>query len=107
MIGYIIFEKISKNIIAIVHSKNAKDCYNSEIYDYTWWDTDDSGAFPPLESVFTETRTYDKIREAAYRLESDQLLPRVLGDEQDGNPDAWSVWVADRERIKTLVPKPC
>lgn len=106
MIGYIIFEKIGKKIIAIEHSKKSKDCYNPEIFDYTWWDTDDSGAFPPLESEFVETRTYDIIRKAGYELETDPMLPRILGREADGETEVWSEWESARESlVKSKVPK--
>ena len=107
MTGYIIFEKTSKKIVAIEHSKNAKDCYNSEIFDFTWWDCDDSGAFPALDSEFVEQRTYDVVRKAGYELETDPLLPRVLGREADGDTEAWSDWEAARDTlVKSRVPKP-
>lgn len=107
MIGYVIFEKISKKIIAIEHSKKAKDCYNAETFDFTWWDTDDSGAFPSLESEFTETRTYDVIRKAGYELETDPMLPRILGREADGETEVWAEWETARESlVKAKVPKP-
>lgn len=107
MIGYIIFEKISKRVTAIEYSKKAKDRYNSEIYDYTWWDTNDSGSFPYLESIFTETRTYDVVRKAGYELETDPMLPRILGREADGETEVWAEWETARETlVKSKVPKP-
>jgi hypothetical protein len=104
--GYIIFRKSNNKILAIEHSKKAKDCYNSEIFDYVWWDCEDSGAYPQLDTVFSETRTYDVIRKAGYELETDPLLPRVLGREADGDTGAWAEWEAARETlVKARVPK--
>lgn len=106
MIGYIIFQKSDNKIIAIEHSKKAKDCYSSESFDFTWWDTDDSGPFPQLETVFIENRSYDVIRKAGYELETDPLLPRILGREADGETEVWAEWEAARETlVKSRVPK--
>jgi hypothetical protein len=106
MLAYIIFQKSDNKILAIEHSKKAKDCYNLEIFDYTWWDSEDS-PYPKIDTVFTESRTYDIIRKAGYELETDPMLPRVLGREADGDTEAWAEWEAARESlVKARVPKP-
>ena len=104
MLAYIIFNKNTKEILAIEHTKKAKDCYNPDIFDYTCWDSEDS-PYPSMGAEFVETRGYEEIRKAHYKLETDPMLPRVLGQEADGDDTGWALWENARNEIKLKVPK--
>jgi len=105
MLGYIIYDKKDNKIIAIEHSKNAKDKYNSDIFGFTWWDTDVSGGFPSMEDVFIETRSYVDIRSAGYKLEADDLYLACSGQNEDGDDEPYKKWKDKRLEIKGLIPK--
>ena len=115
MLAYIIVNKETNEIMgiefnrimAIEHCKIAASRYNPEISDYTHWSIEDSGAYPQMDEVFTDTRTYIEKRSAAYKLELDNLAAAAEAQVRDGDSEeeSWSAWIAKRAEIKLKYPK--
>ena len=107
MIGYyVIVRKSDDNVMESVSTKAEADAYSSETYDKVCWVPYYDGATPAVDSTFSESRSVDEQRRAAYIMRSDELFIAYQGQDEDGHSSsAYSAWTTERSAIKTEIPK--
>lgn len=107
-LGFVIYRKSDNKIIAIEHNHRNVSNYNTEVYNYIHWNMSKSDKYPDIDQTLNDTRTYDIKREAAYKLEADELFVEAQANIRDGTSqsDAEATWLAKRNEIKIKYPKP-